>query len=59
MPTEIQCNIFELRATLITRLILKGHHLPKEKYDSINALIKSHIDEDLYLASEILDALAI
>lgn len=50
---------FDLRCKLTSRLVLRYKHLNKDTYDKILILIKSDLYEDLILAQEILNKLAI
>lgn len=52
-------QMFDYRARLTSRLILKFKHISKEKKEKILLLIKSDIYEDLVLAEEIMNTLAI
>jgi len=52
-------EIFNYRAQLASKLILKLKHISKEQKDKILLLLKSELYEDLVLADEIMNVLAI
>ncbi len=52
-------QIFDYRAQLTSRLILKFKHISKEQKERILLLLKSDMYEDLVLAEEIMNVLAI